>query len=51
MRFKSKSIRVILSKEATIDYKVLNKIVAEEIQKNITSSHHQAILRSIKRVR
>ena len=51
MKFSKKTVRVILSKDATTDYKVLNNIVAQEIQKDITSSHHQAILRSIKRVK
>ena len=51
MKFGKKSTRVILSKDATLDYNLLKEIVAEEIQKSITSSHHQAILRSIKRVK
>ncbi len=51
MKFSDKRVRVILSKEATEEYTVLNEIVAKEIQKKISTSHHQSILRSIKRVK
>lgn len=51
MTFKGKEVRVILSKDAAEQYAELNRIVGEELQRNITSSIHQSIFRSIERVK
>ena len=51
MKFKHKEIRIILSEEATEEFDELNKIVGDELKKGVTSSVHQSILRSIKRVK
>lgn len=49
--YKGKVVKTILSDEADEVYMQLNKIVGEEKEKNIHSSFHQTLLRSIKRVR
>ncbi|MEK6875721.1 MAG: hypothetical protein AABX30_03485 [Nanoarchaeota archaeon] len=46
-KFKDKEVRVKLSIEADKVYQELNKIVGEEKLKNIESSFHQTLLRSI----
>lgn len=51
MTFKGKEVRVILSEEAIEEYNELNRIVGEELQKGVTSSVHQATMRSIERVK
>lgn len=51
MKFKDKEIKVILSEEATDEYNELNKVVGDELKREVTSSVHQTILRSIDRVR
>lgn len=48
---KDKIIKVIFSKEADEQYKELNKIVGEEIKKEIKKSEHQTLLRSLERVK
>jgi len=47
--FKGKELRVILSEEADEIFRELNKIVGDEKKKDIDSSFHQTLLRSIKR--
>ena len=49
--FEDKEIKVILSDEANEEYEELNKIVGEEKGKDINSSFHQTLLRSINRVK
>ena len=49
--FQNKEIKVILSEEANAIFQELNKIVGEEKRKNINSSFHQTLLRSVIRVR
>ncbi len=49
--FKGKEIRVKLSAEADEVFQELSRIVEEERRKNIESSFHQTLLRSILRVR
>ncbi len=49
--FKDKEVRVKLSGEADEVYQELNKLVGEEKLKNIESSFHQTLLRSINRVK
>jgi len=44
----NKTIKVVLSEEATKQYEELNKVVGEEIKKGITNSIHQQLLKSIK---
>ena len=51
MTFKGKEVKVVLSVDATEQFNELNRIVGEEIQKGVTSSVHQSILRSIERVK
>ncbi len=51
MTFKGKEVLVILSEEATEEYESLRKIVDEELQRGVTSSVNQSILRSIERVK
>ncbi len=51
MKFKGKEIRVILSEEAIEEYNQLNRMVGEELQRGVTSSVNQSILRSIERVK
>lgn len=51
MRFKGKEIKVVLSEEATEEYNELNRIVGSELQRGVTSSVHQSILRSVERVK
>lgn len=51
MKFKGKTIKVILSEDATEEYNELNRIVGEELQRGITSSANQSIFRSIERVK
>ena len=48
--FENKEIRVILSDEANDVYEELNQIVGEEKKKDIESSFHQSLLRSINKV-
>ena len=47
--FKGKELRVMLSEEADEIFRELNKIVGDEKKKDIDSSFHQTLLRSIKR--
>lgn len=51
VKFKGKTIKVVLSEEAMEEFNDLNKLVGEELQRGITSSVNQSILRSIERVR
>lgn len=51
MKFKGKIIKVVLSEEATEEYNELNRLVGEELQRGVTSSVNQSILRSIERVK
>lgn len=51
MTFNGKEVNVVLSVNATEQYNELNKIVGEELQRGVTSSVHQSILRSIERVK
>lgn len=51
MTFKGKEVKVVLSADATEQFNELNRIVGEEMQKGVTSSVHQSILRSIERVK
>ncbi|MBS3138354.1 hypothetical protein J4207_01475 [Candidatus Woesearchaeota archaeon] len=51
MRFKGKEIKIVLSEEATEEYNELNRIVGSELQRGVTSSIHQSILRSVERVK
>ena len=51
MTFKGKEVKVVLSADAMEQFNELNRIVGEEIQKGVTSSVHQSILRSIERVK
>ena len=46
-----KIIRAVLGPEARESWDELNKIVAEEIKKEITKSFNQQLLKSIKRVK
>ncbi len=48
--FENKEIRVILSDEADEVYGELNQIVGEEMKKDIESSFHQSLLKSINRI-
>lgn len=50
MKFKDKEVKVILSQDANDEYIELNRIVGRELQKEISSSVHQSVLRSIQRV-
>ena len=43
-----KKIRVVLSEDANKQYEELNKIVGDELQRNIENSVHQQLLKSIK---
>jgi len=49
--FKEKEVRIFLSKEANEVYEELNKIVGDEKKREINSSFHQTLLRSINRVK
>ena|SRR3989338_7083004 len=51
MTFKGKEVKVVLSANATEQFNELNRIVGEELQRGVTSSVHQSILRSIERVK
>ena len=51
MKFKGKTIKIVLSEEATEEYNELNRLVGEELQRGVTSSVNQSILRSIERVK
>ena len=51
MTFKGKEVRVVLSEEAAEQFKELNRVVGDELQRGITSSIHQSIFRSIERVK
>ncbi|HLC91061.1 MAG TPA: hypothetical protein VJI15_04795 [Candidatus Nanoarchaeia archaeon] len=51
MKFKGKEIKVILSEEAAEEYDELNRIVGDELQREVTSSVHQSIFRSVERVK
>ena len=46
-----KEIKIILSEKVAIEYKDLNRIVFEERKKEVDSSFHQTLLRSIERTR
>jgi len=48
--FENKEIRIILSDEADEVYGELNQIVGEEKKKDIESSFHQSLLKSINRI-
>jgi|SRR3989344_2026689 len=43
-----KSVRVVLSEEANRQYEELNKIAGEELQRGVSNSFHQQLLKSIK---
>lgn len=49
--FENKEIKVTLSEEANKEYEELNQIVGGEIKKDIDSSVHQTLLRSINRAK
>ncbi|GBE19941.1 MAG TPA: hypothetical protein ENG87_04315 [Candidatus Pacearchaeota archaeon] len=49
--YKNKEVSIKLSEEANDVYEELNKLVGEEKRKEINSSFHQTLLRSIKRVK
>ena len=49
--FKGKEIRVVFSEEARESFDELNKVVGEEVKKNIRASVHQTLLRSINRAK
>ncbi|MEK6889400.1 MAG: hypothetical protein AABW80_04830 [Nanoarchaeota archaeon] len=49
--YKNKEVKIILSENATLIYKELNKIVGQEIKDEINSSFHQTLLRSINRTK
>ena len=51
VKFKGKTIKVVLSEEAMEEFNELNRLVGEELQRGVTSSVNQTILRSIERVR
>ena len=51
MKFKGKTIKIVLSEEASEEYNELNHLVGEELQRGITSSVNQSIFRSIERVK
>ena len=51
MKFRGKEIKVVLSEEATEEYNELNRIVGSELQRGVTSSIHQSILRTVERVK
>ena len=51
VKFKGKTIKVVLSDEAMEEFNELNRLVGEELQRGVTSSVNQTILRSIERVR
>ena len=42
-----KTIKVLLSEEASKQYEELNRIAGEEIKKGVTNSFHQQLLKSI----
>jgi mRNA-degrading endonuclease RelE of RelBE toxin-antitoxin system len=46
--FKGKEVKVILTGEAKEEYERLNKIIREEISKDISSSENQTLFNSIK---
>ncbi len=48
--FKNKELKVVLSKEADEVFLKLKKITGNEKQRNIDSSFHQTLLRSINRI-
>ena len=49
--YKGKEVKIVFSEEANEIYGELNKIVGEEIQRGISSSFHQTLLRSITRAK
>ncbi len=49
--FKEKEIHVVFSEEARESFDELNKVVGEEVKKNIRASVHQTLLRSINRAK
>ena len=51
MTFRGKEVKIVLSAEAIEEYNELNKIVGNELQRGVTSSVHQSILRSIERAK
>ena len=48
MTFKGKPVKVVITGDAKVELEELNKIVGEEISREITSSDHQILLNSIK---
>ena len=51
MTFRGKEVKIVLSEEATEQFRELNRTVGEELQRGVTSSVHQSIFRSIERVK
>ena len=51
MKFKGKTVKIILSEEALEEYTELNRIIGEELKRGVTSSVNQSIFRSIERVK
>lgn len=47
--FKGKPVRVVFSEEALEAYSLLEKIVEEEISKNVRGSEHQTLLKGVER--
>ena len=48
MKFKSKSVKIKMTGKAEEEYRALNRVVGEEISKNVKKSDHQILLKSIK---
>ena len=51
MNFKGKNIKLILSVDATDEYNLIKNIVEDELRREVSSSIHQSIFRSIERVK
>ena len=47
MSFKGKPVKVVIGGDAKEALAILNGVVGEEVQKNIASSDHQTLLRSV----
>ena len=47
----NKKIRAVLSPEAKDGWDELNRVVAEEIEKDVTNSFNQQLFKSVKRVK
>ena len=51
MNFKGKNIKLILSVDETDEYNLIKNIVEDELRREVSSSIHQSIFRSIERVK